>query len=137
MAQTAPAQGKGSRSKWVVVLVVVILVVGAIAYYLLSSSAQPASVTVDMPNGVGSNTALNFQPSTIVVVIGVNNTVIWTNSDSVTHTVLTLSPPGTVNSGTIVAGSRFSRTFGTAGTYIYECSLHPGWMKGTVVVKTR
>ncbi len=125
-------------------MVVVILVVGALAYYLLSSSAKPASVTVVMPNGVGSNTALNFQPSTITVVIGVNNTVVWTNSDSVPHTVVTLSGPAPFNSpaaisspASISAGSTFSFTFGTPGTYSYYCTIHPGWMKGTVIVKSR
>jgi len=114
---------------------VIAVLVGGIAFYLYSTTARPASVTVRMPNGVGSNTALNFQPVTITVVIGVNNTVVWVNSDTVLHTVVTLNGPATVNSGNINAGSSFSFTFNTPGTYGYECSIHPAWMKGTVIVK--
>lgn len=137
MAQTSPSQGKSSLTKWVAVLVVIVVVVGGLAYYLLVSSPAPAKVTVVMPNGVGANMNLNFQPVTITVVIGVNNTVVWISQDTIAHTVLNASAPRVFGSGTalINSGQSFSFTFTTPGTYNYFCNLHPTWMKGTVIVK--
>jgi plastocyanin len=87
--------------------------------------------TVCMPVGVGSNTALSFSPVKIVVIIGVNNTVTFTNKDSATHTVTATDK--SFNSGDIKAGQSWTYTFSTAGTFDYYCIYH-SWMKGTVVV---
>lgn len=92
---------------------------------------------VTMPNGVGSNLSLNFSPANITVVIGVNNTVTWVNSDTVPHTVTSqTAPPGasSFNSGNMNAGAKFTWTFTVPGTYTYDCIFHPSWMKGTVIV---
>ncbi len=78
-------------------------------------------------------TSLGYSPATITVVIGVNNTVVWTNNDTVFHTVT--ATDGSYNSGTIFAGQDWSHTFTQSGTYSYYfCQYHP-WMKGTVIVK--
>jgi len=74
-----------------------------------------------------------YSPATITVVVGVNNTVVWTNNDSVFHTVT--ATDGSFNSGTIFSGQTWSHTFTQPGTYSYYfCQYHP-WMKGTVLVK--
>ncbi len=76
-----------------------------------------------------------YLPATITVVLGVNSTVVWTNDDSVFHTVT--ATDGSFNSGTIFSGQTWSHTFTQPGTYSYYfCQYHP-WMKGTVVVKGR
>jgi len=76
-----------------------------------------------------------YSPATITVVVGVNNTVVWTNNDSVFHTVT--ATDGSFNSGTIFSGQTWSHTFTQPGTYnYYFCQYHP-WMKGTVIVKGR
>jgi plastocyanin len=66
------------------------------------------------------------------VVIGVNSTVTWVNSDDVPHTVT--ANDGSFNSGNLDAGQSWSHTFTTPGTYAYYCAYHP-WMKGTIIVK--
>jgi plastocyanin len=71
-----------------------------------------------------------FSPNAITVSPG--TTVTWTwASDAALHNV-------TFNDGTASttqgAGTTFSRTFGTAGTFNYVCTLHAG-MTGSVVVK--
>lgn len=103
------------------------------------SNIKPVSVV--MPNGISVNSKLNFQPSTIVVVIGVNNTVVWTNSDSADHSVTFLSVPSGVSAASISnadvpPGTTFSVTFTVPGTYSYHCTFHPLWMRGTVIVKS-
>ena len=85
-----------------------------------------------MPTGVGSNTALSFSPARIVVIIGSNNTVTFTNKDSATHTVTATDK--SFNSGDIKAGQSWTYTFSTPGNYSYYCIYHT-WMKGTIVVK--
>jgi plastocyanin len=97
------------------------------------SSISGRSVIVDM-KGAGANPySPGFTPPTVTVVIGVNNTVVWTNDDSVPHTVT--ADDGSFSSGNLNPGDSYSFTFTTPGTYTYHCSYH-SWMKGTVVVKT-
>lgn len=93
-----------------------------------------------MPNGVGVRSSLNFLPSTITLVIGVNNTISWTNKDSADHTVtFTTVPSGvqriSITNPDVGPGETFTITLTVAGTYQYHCSFHPGWMRGTVIVK--
>ena len=88
---------------------------------------------VIMPVGVGSNTALDYSPSRIVVVIGVNNTVTFTNKDSVTHTVT--ATDGSFNSGDIKSGQSWTYTFSSPGNFTFYCIYH-NWMRGTVVVES-
>lgn len=90
--------------------------------------------TVIMPQGVGSNTALTFSPSTVTLIIGVNNTVTFVNKDSVTHTVT--ATDNSFNSGDIPAGKSWTNTFSSPGKFPYYCIYHSGWMRGTIVVKS-
>jgi plastocyanin len=68
-----------------------------------------------------------FNPGSTTVAVG--TTVTWTFGTGTTHNV-TFSDQG---SGDKNSGS-YSRTFNTAGTYAYSCTIHPG-MNGTVVVQ--
>ncbi len=134
------ATGKSGKSKWIVVGVVVIVLISGLAYFFLYTPGPTiTSVTVVMPNGVASNQNLNFQPATITVVIGVNNTVVWTNQDTTSHTVQSTTAPVAFGSATslISTGQSFTFTFTAPGTYGYFCSIHPAWMKGTVIVKAK
>ncbi len=90
-------------------------------------------VYVSIPSGTGSNPNQSFSPSTITVVIGVNNTVIWTNNDVVQHTV-TADKVSMFNSQALNPGQAFGYTFTQPGTYGYTCQFH-GWMTGKVIVK--
>lgn len=70
-----------------------------------------------------------FDPSTITVPAG--TTVIWTNLDTVPHTVT--DTKGKFDSGIMGQGNVFNYTFTDPGTYSYYCTIHP-YMKGQVVV---
>jgi plastocyanin len=101
-----------------------------------SNSSPPAAVQVTLPVGVGTNQSYNFQPKTITLVIGVNNTVTWANIDAAPHTVTSTSVPtgaASFNSGNMVHGTTFTYTFTVPGTYRYDCTYHY-WMQGTIVV---
>jgi len=73
-----------------------------------------------------------FIPSPVTIDIG--ETVTWENNDTAAHTATGGSaadgPSGVFDSSLIMAGSSFSHTFDSVGTYDYFCMVHP-WMSGT------
>jgi plastocyanin len=115
---------------------------GAIGAFQVTNGSSTFSTTtnssvsgtkVSIQPGSGANTtSLYYSPRTITVVIGVNNTVIWTNNDQTTHTV---TDKGVFDSGLLNPGQTFTYTFTTPGTYNYYCTIH-AWMTGTVIVKS-
>lgn len=105
-------------------------------------TTSASKVQVVIPLGVGTNMSLNFEPSVLTVVVGVNNTIEWVDQDSsAPHTVTATSVPSGAtmfnsNSSTpLTKGSTFTVTLTVPGTYHYHCSFHPAWMMGTIVVK--
>jgi plastocyanin len=69
-----------------------------------------------------------FRPSVITVVIGVNNTVVWTNKDvtgSALHDVT--SDQDLFKSSLLAPNESWSYTFTEAGEYKYHCQ--PGSVK--------
>jgi plastocyanin len=105
-----------------------------------TSSGTPAVVTILMPAGAGNG--LNFSPATVTLVVGVNNTVMWTNQDTVIHNVdfssapsgytipVNWSPSPNVKPG----ASTTTLTLTVPGTYSYACDYH-SWMRATIIVK--
>jgi plastocyanin len=93
---------------------------------------------VDIPFGAGKRyfRPEYFIPSSIVINSG--DTVIWTNKDTVSHTVTAVAfdsgsiwPQGSAN-----GPSAYSHTFLNPGVYSYFCQIHP-YMSGTVYVNTQ
>ncbi|AEH60783.1 PKD domain containing protein [Methanosalsum zhilinae DSM 4017] len=70
----------------------------------------------------------DYDPSEIIA--HVNDTVVWTNMDTVRHTVTA----DEFDSGDLDQGDSFNYTFTEPGTYDYVCIYHPG-MRGTVIVE--
>jgi plastocyanin len=70
-----------------------------------------------------------FSPASLTVPAG--TTVVWTNQDTVTHTVTAADK--SFDSGNLLPGRTYSRTFTTPGTYPYICQIH-SFMTGTVTV---
>ncbi len=70
-----------------------------------------------------------FSPSSVTIKKG--DTVVWTNNDSVGHTVT--GDNGGSASPTISPNGTYSFKFNTIGTFNYHCSIHPS-MTGTVTV---
>ncbi len=88
-----------------------------------SSSGTPSSNTVNIAN-------MAFAPLSLTVKVG--TTVTWKNNDGITHTV-TSNDGTSFNSGNLSAGSSFSYTTTTTGTFDYHCTIHAG-MVGTLIV---
>jgi len=96
-----------------------------------------SGVRVSMPKGAANPAnPPGYAPDKITLVIGVNNTVTWSNDDTAPHTVSASSAPSGVqlfDSGNMAAGATYSYTFTVPGTYQYGCNYH-AWMTGTVTV---
>jgi plastocyanin len=98
-----------------------------------TTGLAPETVKVAIVSGAGTNTSSKgFSPPDITVVLGVNNTVAWTNGDTSPHTVT--ADDGSFYSGNLAPGSSFTYTFTSTGIYAYHCTYHP-WMTGIVTVK--
>jgi plastocyanin len=78
--------------------------------------------TIYMKGMVFSNTSLSIKTGT---------TVTWMNDDNTTHTVT--ADDGSFDSGNLAAGSSFTHTFTSTGTFAYHCKIHSN-MTGVIVV---
>ena len=111
-----------------------------------SATITASMVTVDGTRTATSAITVNTQsfPNSAAVTIGnnffdpasvditVNGTVSWTNTSGQLHNVTfaTLAANNIPNHST---GSN-TKTFSTAGTFAYECTIHGSAMSGTVIV---
>jgi plastocyanin len=104
---------------------------------VVTSTGPVSTVAISIPNGAGTQAgAPGFGPDVITVVIGVNNTVTWTNNDIAPHTVTANNQTAGVavfDSSNLAVGASFTFTFTTPGIYLYHCNYH-SWMIGTVKV---
>jgi plastocyanin len=121
---------------------------------VVNCAATPAAcVNVTITSGAsspysgytaGSTTLFGYNPLSITVVIGKNNTVVWTNEDSAFHTATSASnDPASFESGCLNGagapcpsgsnGNSYQFTFTVPGTYTYHCDYHP-WMQGVIKV---
>jgi plastocyanin len=107
-----------------------------IALFILVSCSKSSNMYPNNPSpstnpakggSAVSISGMTFSPATLTVAVG--TTVIWTNNDSVAHTVT--SDNGLFDSGSISSaggyggGGAYSYTFSTAGTFGYHCTVHP------------
>lgn len=83
-----------------------------------ATGAAPGTVTV-VDN--------KFEPNKLEIAVG--DTVTWEFQGSAQHNVTGRG----LTSGNKKKGQTFERTFNSAGTFSYVCTLHPG-MKGTITV---
>jgi len=101
------------------------------------AGSSAVGLKVSMPKGAANPAnPPGFAPDNLTVVIGVNNTVTWSNDDTAQHTVHASSVPTgaqPLNSNNMKPGDIYTYTFTVPGTYKYICDYH-NWMTGTVTV---
>jgi plastocyanin len=86
-------------------------------------SSTTGTVTVKIAN-------FAFDPPTVTAKVG--DTVTWTNNDSTQHTATVKSDPSCTTPN-LDGGASSGITFTQAGTYDYQCKIHPT-MTGKVEV---
>lgn len=107
-----------------------------------AASGSTPSTTMDMPTDPSPPTgpavaadAVNvenfrFTPAAISVRQG--TTVTWTNKDDEAHTVF-FAFDGSKSPLLVNGSNTYTKTFTTAGTFTYHCTIHP-FMTATVTV---
>jgi len=103
--------------------VAAIAMAGGIAYAQARGAPAPRRHDVRIE-------AFEFQPKELRVAAG--DTIVWTNRDMVPHTATDRS--GKWDSGALQKAGTWKMVARTAGTYEYDCALHPT-MTGTIVVR--
>lgn len=78
-----------------------------------------------------------FVPPTVTISVG--DTVRWTNEDAAGHTTTSGNPgdedAGDIwDSGIVLSGQSYQRTFEEPGDYRYFCELHPNQMANAMVI---
>lgn len=149
---------KGAISYVVPLVIVIVLVIAFVAGYfagtgtgtttsVVTSTISTAGTQVLSPTCVAlgncpssyvyiqygasqQSSVTGFNPSTITVVIGLNNSVTFENLDTVSQTIV---GPNNLNSGPLAPGASYTYTFTTVGTYTYSSPTY-SWEKGTVNV---
>lgn len=133
---------------FIIIVVLVVVLLSAYFIFVPSSMTPPPAPTVNLQPAttstqeVGTTSSTtessefkvsiqNFSFSPAVAVVKSGTTVIWTNNDSVNHTI----DGGTAFKSTALQpGDTFSYMFAGAGTFNYFCDIHPS-MKGKIVVQ--
>jgi plastocyanin len=119
--------------------VLAVLVTTAVLVNTYSAYAQQET-KASIVSGAPTMGDKAFSPNPIQTKVG--DTIVWTNNDSVPHTVTSGTGPNDPNMGKdfdvgistpISPGSTFSHKFTTAGEFPYFCQIHPT-MVGNVIV---
>ena len=101
------------------------------------AESAPAGETVEVTVGTDTGGALQFDPASVTVPAGSSVSLVFENrSSSVPHN-LTLGPPISKGTATIVdpgASETLEFTAPDPGDYKFMCTLHPG-MEGTLTVE--
>ncbi|MFN8653141.1 MAG: plastocyanin/azurin family copper-binding protein [Gemmatimonadales bacterium] len=77
----------------------------------------------------------NSSQDAAVDTVQVGQQVRWTVTGSASHTVESTGTPTFTSSGNLGKGSTYTITFGSAGTYTFDCAIHgAAQMSGRIVV---
>lgn len=117
------------NTKNLVIAIAAIILVVVAGIILANYAAQPGGQN-NLPaqgNGIVIEN-FSFNPGTLTVSSG--TTVVWTNNDSVLHSIKS----DTFNSQPLSKGQSFEFMFANKGTYDYSCGIHPS-MKGRIIVE--
>jgi len=109
---------------WMKIAFAAILSTTAVACANNTSPTSPTPTTVNATISSGA-----FTPNQINISVG--STVLWTNKDTVMHSVV--ADNGAFSSGAIAPDRQYSYMFPSAGTFTYHDASNPG-MVGTVTV---
>jgi plastocyanin len=138
-----PAPGFPAKVLIGVILIIFVGVTftGAIVFTGASSKGPTPDYFITIAAGSSTTTSsttsewpITFTPQNVTLVIGVNNTVQWTNDDSADHTVTALGSPALFDSHILPPKATFVYQFTKPGVYPYICTLH-SWMHGWITVK--
>ena len=96
----------------------------------------PTTASVTVGPGIAFTSARNATTNPAVDTVAVNGTVTWTwAAGSLPHGVGSTGTPVFTGQAATQTSGTFQVTFGSAGTYAYDCILHGTLMTGRIVVR--
>jgi len=123
------------------ILVILVIATSATLFSTFPNSFAASSASVSIPAGTsvpGCEVGYGcYIPSQVKIEVG--GQVTWSNDDSAAHTVTSGTPDDIESVGALfdsslfMAGTTFTITANSPGTYPYFCMVHP-WMTGSIVV---
>ena len=116
------------KKEWIIGAIVVIGIIFAGFYFSNNSDTK-----TEVPKGDYNINIENFAFAPQELKISVGETVVWTNRDSVKHTV-TSNDRTELDSELLGKGESYFHTFNKAGTFEYYCMPHP-YMTGKIIVE--
>jgi predicted lipoprotein with Yx(FWY)xxD motif/plastocyanin len=129
-AAPGDTKGQGVNNVWYLVGPTATAASGTISGGLGQGGTATAAPTATTSGSANAAEIRGFAfPANVTVVAGA--TVTWTNADSAPHTVT--ADDGAFDSGDINQGGTYQRSFASAGTFKYHCTIHPT-MTGSVTV---
>lgn len=90
--------------------------------------------TVTVGSGIQFTSVHNGTMNPAVDTVAVGDTVTWTWTGSLPHSVRSVGAPSFASSGTLTGRGTYSVVFTAPGTYRYDCVVHGAAMTGAVVV---
>ena len=118
---------------FLVIALIVLLGTAACSSAPAVTNALPTAPPSSAPVQTGASISVeNFQfvPQTLTIKVG--DTVTWTNNDTAGHNIAI--PSLNYTSDIFAQGAKSTYKFDKAGSYPYNCGVHPS-MTGTVVVQ--
>ncbi len=112
-------------------LVIITLIIGVLL--LAGCNSNPPDVNDGQINQNEKNIEINgfaFSPQELTINQG--ETVVWTNKDSVKHSIIS-DAGNELKSELFSTSETFSDTFNSKGTFDYHCGAHPN-MKAKIIV---
>jgi plastocyanin len=109
----------------------IVSVLFSVIFIIVSCYKSNSSMTNAPTTSKVTISSSGYSPASLSVARG--STVTWTNNDNMVHSVTTAD--GSINSGDIAAGTSYSKTFSSAGTFNYY-DVHNKNMMGVLVVTT-
>ena len=137
------------RNLWIIIGVIVLIAI--IGGFLLLNSRNSGTTTKTNPTtqltkknaeipetnaGTAKTYTIdisNFAFNSATLRVNAGDTVTWTNTDAVGHTV-TSDSGSELDSALLGKGESYSHKFNTVGSYNYHCKPHP-YMKGNIIVE--
>jgi len=102
----------------------------------LLTTTPTAVITPSRTASVSDNTITieknTFRPANMTVKVG--STVRWVNADDHPHRIEFVDKAFSTSTFLLGASQSFSQRFDRAGTYDYDCTIHP-YMQGTITVE--
>jgi plastocyanin len=115
------------RKGWAILAVAAVLATAACGSDSTGPGGTPVQGTPVQTNQVSVQNDV-FSPPNIQVAVGTTVTWTWNSGGNLHNVTFADTSSGNLGSGT------FTRTFNTAGTFAFHCTLHPG-MTGSVLVQ--